>query len=132
MSEFSNAFASAILNYIRSGTALPAAGALTVALHNGDPGAQGLNNDVTATIRAAGKAPVSFGAIQNRAIANDAIVDFGSSAGNVTGNVSHFSVWSGTLCVGVSPLAAAKSVVTGAPVTFPVGSLIVDLGFALS
>lgn len=133
MSEFGTAFANGILGYIRNGAAMPAHGALTLGLHNADPGPTGAANEITTTIRAGGRPGVSFGAPANRQMTNDAIVDFGASAGNVAGGgVTHYTLWMGATCVGVTPLAVAKTVAQGAPVSFPVGTVVLDLAFALT
>jgi hypothetical protein len=123
-SELSDYTVNALLNWIR-GTAMPAAPAgVYVALHNGDCGVNGTGGtDVTATINAAGRVAITFGAVASREIANNAVADFGDAdAGATINSVSFWTAQSGGSCIGYTPLAAPLVVTTGLPVKVPIGN----------
>lgn len=96
MSGLSTYLQSAILAWVK-GTAMPTAPtAVYVALFSADPTDAGtLTNEVTTTVRAAGRVAATFGAISTAggasAISNSAAVDFGTAAGGVV--VSDFGIF---------------------------------------
>lgn len=123
-SELSNYLAGAILGWI-AGTEMPAEGDVYVALYNGDPTATGTGGtEVTEDIRPSGRMAVSFGAVASRQITNDADLDFGMSAGEVT--VTHaalFDAASGGNMLMYTPLDNTRNVEQGDPVVIPSGDL---------
>jgi hypothetical protein len=115
-----------ILNWI-GGSAAPAAPTLYVLLWDGDPLTTG--TDVTATIRAAGGLPVTFGTATNGSFSNSAAVDFGNADG--AADITHFSIntaadGSGTTWH-TNTVASSKNVNAGDPVNFPTGAIQVTI-----
>lgn len=114
-----------------SGTAMPAAPTLSVALFNGDPRTTGA--EVTTTIRVAGRVPPTWGAVPNdgttNTLANSAIADFGAAAGAAT--VTHVALFdastSGNM-ISVDALAAPETIAALDPVSFPIASLNFTIG----
>ena len=118
----------ALCNWIK-GTAMPAPPAgLYVALFNGDPtdtGAAAI--EVTTTIRAVGRAVVTFGAISGGGtMSNSAIVNFGNAAGGAT--VSHFGIYNfasaGNLLGSGSIGGGPQAITAGTAVSFAAGALV--------
>lgn len=131
----SNYLEDKVLNWALNGVTMGTApAAVYVALYNGDPldtGAGGAA--VTTTIRPAGRPAASFGNTPAtnagaNTVANDAVVDFGVAAGGAT--VTHFAVFdaaSGGNMLYSSPITGApKTIIAGANVTFPIGTLIIS------
>lgn len=119
----------AVLNYVK-GTAFPAApAAVYVALFNGDPtdAATG-GTEVTATVRAAGRVAVTFGAIAAKTMSNSGVVDFGNAAGGT--NVTHFAIFSaqtgGNLLYTAPLTGGTQTINTGNPTSFAVGAISVS------
>lgn len=132
MSGKSNYLEGLILNWAYNGQAMPSAPAsVYVGLFNGDPGDDGLGGtEVTTTIRAAGRVAASFGSVVSGpgadAVANDALVDFGSAEGAAT--FSHFGTFDAASAGNMlhyGPIADGSDIVVGAgtAVRFPVGDL---------
>lgn len=128
MSGFSTGYANRYLNYARGTAPATAPTALYVALYNGDPGDDGAGGtDITTTIAAA-RVVATFGAPASKAIANDAVVDFGAALADA--HATHFGVWDATTAgnfIGGAALTTAHDITTGAPVQFDVGTL--TIGF---
>ena len=131
MSGFSTYLQSAVLNWIR-GTAMPTAPtAIYVALFSADPTDAGtLTNEVTTTIRTAGRVAANFGAVATASgtgtIANTAIVDFGTAAGSAT--VTWFGIFDAATngnMIGSGTIASG-TVNQGNAVSFAVGALTVS------
>jgi hypothetical protein len=131
MAGFSTYFQSAILNWIK-GTAMPTApAAVYVALFSADPTDAGtLTNEVTTTIRTAGRVAAPFGAVSTASgtgtIANSAIVDFGTAAGSAT--VTHFGIFDAATAGNMlgSGTISGGAIATGNGVTFAAGALTVS------
>lgn len=126
MAGFSTYLQDKLLNWIK-GTAFGAApSSVYVALFSADPTDAGtLTNEVTTTVRVAGRVAATFGAVTSGAtssIANSADVDFGTAAGGAT--VTHFGVFdaasagnmlgSGTISGGTITAGNAVKFATGA------------------
>lgn len=128
---FSNYMEGLVSDWL-TGSAMPAAPAgLYVGLFTSDPTDAGGGGEVTTTVRAAGRAAATFGAGADDGAGgtkktNTVAVDFGQSAGDVAGTVTHFGIFdagaAGNLLLH-GALDAAKPVTTGDPVVFPIGSL---------
>lgn len=126
-------FADAILNWLR-GTTFPAAPVTNVflSLHSGDPGALGVNNDVTTTI-ASGRATLALanlttpaaGSPSGRVISNVSAVNFTNSA-LADATLTYFGVWSAIsagnfLVSGI--LSPPANILTGDIVEFAAGQM---------
>lgn len=130
MPGFSNYTENLVLNWIGNGGTL-AAITPYIALFSTAPADDGTGaTEVTTTIRTAGRVAASFGNTPTNStgansIANDAVVDFGTAVGGAT--VNAFGIYdavSGGNLIGVGTITGAPvTVVTGAAVTFPIGSL---------
>ncbi|HEX8414603.1 MAG TPA: hypothetical protein VF637_12075 [Sphingomicrobium sp.] len=131
MAGFSTYLQAAILGWIK-GTAMPAApSAVYVALFSADPTDAGtLTNEVTTTIRAAGRVAATFGAVSTGSgtgtIANSAAVDFGTAAGGAT--VTHFGVFDAASAGNMlgSGTITGGTISTGNAVSFAAGSLTIS------
>lgn len=128
MAGFSTYLQERLLGWVR-GTAMPTApSAVYVALFSADPTDAGsLTNEVTTTVRTAGRVATTFGAPTTASgtstIANSAVVDFGTAAGSV--NVTHFGVFdaaTGGNMLGSSTLTGGN-VVAGTGYRFDPGAL---------
>lgn len=121
MAGFSTYLQNAILAWAK-GTAMPTAPATVyVALFSADPTDAGtLTNEVTTTIRPAGRVAATFGAVSTASgtstIANSADVDFGTAAGG--GTVTHFGLFDAA--TGGNMLGSTT--VTGGPITVAAGT----------
>lgn len=127
MSGFSTYLQTAVLNWVK-GTAMPTAPTTVyVALFSADPTDAGsLTNEVTTTVRTAGRVAAVFGTITTASgtstMTNSAVVDFGTAAGAAT--VTWFGVFdaatagnmlgSGTVTGGNIAQGNAVSYATGA------------------
>lgn len=115
------------LNWLK-GTQMPTPpSALYVGLFSADPTDAGLTaNEVTTTIRPAGRVTATFGAISGTntsTMTNNAVVDFGSAAGGAT--VTYFGVFdaaSGGNMLGSGSIAGG-TVATANAVSFAAGAL---------
>jgi|SRR5215217_442246 len=127
-SELSNYLANEILDWLKAGAMPTAPATVYVALFSADPTAAGtLTNEVTTTIRVAGRVGVTWGAVTSRAITNSADVDFGAAAGGAS--VTHFGLFDASSAgnmLGWSPLDTPRTIVAADPVVFPTGSLNVN------
>lgn len=131
MPGFSTYFQNLGLNYLR-GTAPPTApAAVYVALFSADPTDAGsLTNEVTTTVRTAGRVAGTFGAPTTTSttstIANSAIVDFGQAAG--AANVTFFGLFDGA--TGGNMLASGAvtggNIAQGNAVSYAVGALTIS------
>ena len=128
MPGFSTYLQNAILNWTK-GTAMPTApAAVYVGLFSADPTDAGtLTNEVTTTVRTAGRLAVPFGSITTGSgasvMANTADVDFGPAAGSTT--VTYFGVFDAAsagnmLASGTIP---SGSITSGTDYKFAAGSL---------
>ncbi len=131
MAGFSTYTQTALLNWIK-GSAMPTApAAVYVALFSADPTDAGtLTNEVTTTVRTAGRVAATFGTVNTSAgtgtIANNAAVDFGTAAGAAT--VTWFGIFDATTggnMIGSGTIAAG-SIAAGNAVSFAVGALTVS------
>ena len=125
MTAFSNYLEDQILNWIKGTSFASAPVNVYVALFNGDPTDTGTGGtEVTTIIRPAGRVTVTFGALSGGSMSNNAIIDFGNSAGSTT--VDHVAIYdavsSGNLLMH-GALTSSKSVMTSDPVSFPIGDL---------
>lgn len=128
MSGFSTYLQTAHLNWIK-GTAMPTAPtAVYVALFSADPTDAGtLTNEVTTTIRTAGRPTATFGAVSTASgtstIANSAVVDFGNSAGSAT--VTYFGIFDAATNGNMlgSGTVSNGTISTGNAVSYAVGAL---------
>ena len=131
-SEISTYLTNAVLAWIKGGAMPTAPTAVYMSLHNGDCGPDGTSGtDVTTTVRVAGRVEVTFGAVAARKMSNDAIVDFGNSAGAVTVNSAAF--WTDAVadeCLGASLLPAPLEITVDLPVKVPVGNA--SFGFPIA
>lgn len=126
MSGFSNYLADRIINTDLDGA--------FVALFNGDPTDTGSGGtEVTTTIRAAGRVPISLGAPTGssgtRSAVNDAVVDFGDADGAVA-SVTHFALFDATTggnLLASGQLSAPQTIAANNPVRFAVGALTVSV-----
>lgn len=136
MAGLSNYTEAKLLNWMLNATTMGTAPAgVYVALFNGDPTDAGSGGaDVTLTIRPAGRVAASFDTAAAAeagaaSVANDAVVDFGVSAG--AASVTHFALYdsaaAGNMLVAGTITAAPKNIIAGANVTFPVGSITVSV-----
>lgn len=128
MAGFSTYLQSAVLNWVK-GTAMPAApSTVFVALFSADPTDAGLTtNEVTTTVRPAGRVAVTFGTLTTAAgtttMANSAVADFGTAAG--AANATWFGVFTaatGGNMLGSDTLSGGN-IAQGNAVSFPAGSL---------
>lgn len=127
-SELSNYLANEILGWIK-GEAMPTAPATVyIALFSADPTAAGtLTNEVTTTIRTAGRVAVDWGTVASRALANDADIDFGASVGTAT--ITYGAIMDAATAGNMlswSPLTVTRAVVPGDPVVIPIGDCAVN------
>ena len=132
---FSTYLKNLLLNWTSRGVAMPAAPTnLHMSLHNGNPTGTGLVADVTTTVRVAGRISIantsSWNAIggtgETRETTNSILLDFGNSAGAVSGQVTHAALWdaaSGGNCLEFTPLITPITVLTGTPVSVLIGNL---------
>lgn len=124
MSGFSNYLADRVITEDLDGA--------YVGLFVGDPTDTG-SGGVEASATIGGRELISLGAITGtgtRTAANDAAVDFGNSAGTVSGSVSHFGLFdalTGGNLLFSNALITPQPVVTGNPVSFEVGVLTVSV-----
>lgn len=128
MSGLSTYLQNAVLAWMK-GTAMPTAPtAVYVALFSADPTDAGtLTNEVTTTVRAAGRVAATFGATSTASgastIANNAVVDFGTAAGAAT--VTWFGIFdaaTGGNMLGSGTIASGN-IAQGNAVSFAVGAL---------
>jgi len=105
-----------------------------MSLHNGNPTGTGLVADVTTTVRVAGRISIantsSWSAIggtgEVRETTNSILLDFGASAGVVSGQVTHAALWDadvGGNCLEFTPLITPITVGIGTPVSILIGNL---------
>jgi len=128
MTGFSTYLQTAIDNWAK-GTAFPAAPAgVYVALFSADPTDAGsLTNEVTTTVRTAGRVLATFGAVSTASgtstISNSGIVDFGNAAGAAT--VTYFGLFDATTGGNMlgSGTISGGSILSGNAVSFAVGAL---------
>lgn len=122
MSNASNYFETAVCNVLR-GQALSGITPY-VALFDGDPGEDGTGaNEVTATVRPAGRVAAGFGAPTDGAMANAATVDFGNADGAATvAGYGFFDAQSGGNFIAGKAIAS-QSISAGNPVSFAAGAL---------
>jgi hypothetical protein len=129
--------ADANLNWIR-GTAFPAALAsdVFISLHGADPGYNGVNADVTATLIPAGRVacpianfttPVDGPNAKSRQISNSVLISLTESAAGPAA-VTYFGLWSAQsggnfLAYGLVSLPA--NFLAGDIIRFPVGGLVI-------
>lgn len=127
-SELSNYLANEILGFFK-GEAMPTAPATVyVALFSADPTAAGtLTNEVTTTIRVAGRVAIDWGDVTSRALANDAAVNFGNAAGGAS--ITHGAIMDAASAGNMlawSPLTTPRTVIAGDPVVIPIGDVSVN------
>jgi hypothetical protein len=125
MSGNSTYLGNAILNWVK-GSAMPTAPTTVyVGLFNGDPTDSGSGGtEVTTTIRVAGRVAVTFGTVASKAMANNAIVNFGAAAAGAT--VTHFGVFDAASAgnmLGSNALSGGGTISAGASVSFASGAL---------
>ena len=129
---YSTYFRDALLNWYTQSAAFPTAPAtLYFSAHTADPTRTGTVAEVTTTIRPAGRpalAATNWDAIATVAGAREtkttAIIDFGNSAGAVSGDVTHAAIWdaaSGGNCLEIQQLPAPIPVGLGTLVQVPIG-----------
>jgi len=131
MSGFSTYLQNAVLNWVK-GTAMPTApAAVYVALFSADPTDAGtLTNEVTTTVRTAGRVAATFGTITTASgastIANSAIVDFGTAAGAAT--VTWFGIFDAATAGNMlgSGTVTGGNIATGNAVSYAVGAFTVS------
>lgn len=125
--SFSDYLENALLNHLR-GSAYSVPAGLYIGLFSSAEGDAGGGTEVTTTIRPAGRVATTFGAAAGGSMSNNAIADFGVSAGAAT--VSYFGVFdaasAGNLLF-AGPVTTTLSVTAGINVSWPVGSLVVAL-----
>jgi hypothetical protein len=127
MAGFSDYLENKILDHLR-GVAFAIPAGLYVALYSAAPTDAGGGTEVTTTIRAAGRPAASFGAAAAGTMGNNAIVDFGASAGSAT--VTHFALFDATTAGNMLAWGAVTTQLAITPsitVTFPIGTLTVAL-----
>lgn len=129
MSDFSNYMEGNIANWLR-GVQMPTPPtALYVALFSANPGEAGsLANEVTTTVRAAGRPVLTLGAHTDGVMTNSADADFGASAGTVT--VTHFAIMDAASAGNVlmfKAFATAQQIQATNPVKFASGALTVTI-----
>ena len=129
MAGLSTYLQEALLGWVR-GAAMPAApAAIYVGLFSADPTDAGsLANEVTATIRTAGRVAATFGAPATSAgastIENNAVVSFGGAAGPAT--VTHFALFdaaSGGNMLGSAAVGGGGAIAAGSTVRYAAGAL---------
>lgn len=129
MGELTDATKNTLLDWITGKTTPAAVTTRYVALFNGDP--QGAGNEVTATIRPAGRVALtaSMDAASGGSAANTVAVDFGAADAGAT--VSHFAIMdtaSGGNVIGSDALTGGSQTIgAGADVAFAIGELTVEL-----
>jgi hypothetical protein len=104
------------------------AGTRYVALHTGDPGATGANNEVGAGVGYAREAATFSGSGRSRS--NDADVVFGPASGGGFGTVSHISIWdaaSAGNCLWYGAADDSQAVALGVTGTLVAGDLVVSI-----
>lgn len=130
---FSQYFSDQTLNWFRGTTvAAPPSTNVYLSIHEGDPGATGVNGDVSTAV-AGGRATVPISALGapagapggGRIISNTSLITVTSSATD-TAAVTHFGIWDADtagnfLCFGI--LAQPVNVLVGDLLRFPVGEL---------
>lgn len=115
-----------ICNWIKGSAAPSAPAALYMSLWNGDP--SGAGSDVTATIRAAGRVAITFGAVTDGVFSNSAEIDFGLADAGAT--VTHFRIYdaaSGGNAIGEAALDNSKTILANDPVKFPVSGITITI-----
>jgi hypothetical protein len=125
MSGNSTYLGNAILNWVK-GSAMPTAPTTVyVGLFNGDPTDSGSGGtEVTTTIRVAGRVAVTFGTVASKAMAINAIVNFGAAAAGAT--VTHFGVFDAASAgnmLGSNAVSGGGTISAGASVSFASGAL---------
>lgn len=132
--SFSNYAEKAILDHVYGPTPMTAPSARYVSLHSSDPGETGANELASThgyTRRAATFDAATSGAGTTQ---NSGAVTF-TNTGTVAVTddwvqATYFCVWdalSGGNCLGIGPLAVAKTVEAGDSATFAIGALVVSL-----
>lgn len=136
MAGKSNYLEDKLLNWLK-GTSMGASpSGLYVGLFTADPTDAGTTtNEVTTTIRPAGRVAATFGAITTgsaaNSMANSSAVDFGNAAAAPGADVTHFGIFdavSGGNMLYSEALTTARSVVLGAAVSFAIGTLMIAEG----
>ena len=129
MSGLSTYLATEYLNWLNGIPPDTAPTAVYVALFDGDPTDAGNGGtEVTEDVRTAGRVEVTFGAIANKAMSNDAEIDFGEAAG--AAEVDYFAIFdadTGGNMLASNALETPRSITAGDPVKFAVGDITVDL-----
>ena len=130
----SNYLEGKILNWLK-GTAFGTAPAgLYVGLFTADPTDAGATTDeVTTTVRAAGRPAVSLGTLSSGTgadtLANSAIVDFGAAAGAPGSAVTHVGIFDAASAGNMlysAALTTPRTVTVGAAVSFPIGAIVIS------
>lgn len=120
-----------LLNWLK-GTAMGSSPtALYVGLFTADPTDAGsLTNEVTTTIRTAGRVAATFGNISTSSgtgsMSNSAAVGFGSAAGVPSGAVTHFGIFDAVSAGNMlysAALDTPRTITLGADVSFAIGAL---------
>lgn len=130
MAGFSTYLQDKVLNWIKGTAFGTAPTSVYVALFSADPTDAGtLTNEVTTTIRAAGRVAASFGAVSSgstSSIVNSADVDFGTAAGGAT--VTHFGVFDAASAGNMlgSGTISGGTISTGNAVKFASGALTIS------
>lgn len=123
ITRFSIYLADAIINWFK-GTTMPSAPATVYAGWFTTLDASGTGAEVTPSIRVAGRVSVSFGTVTDEGTAkllrNNAIVDFGSSAGTVLG-VNILGLWTASTSGNLIGFAVTdpRDILSGQPVNLP-------------
>jgi len=128
---FSTYLRDALLNWYKGGAFPTAPATLYFSAHTADPTRTGTVAEVTITIRPAGRpalAATNWDAIATVAGAREtkttAIIDFGNSAGTVSGDVNYAAIWDadvGGNCLEIQQLPAPIPVGIGTLVQVPIG-----------
>lgn len=130
MAGFSTYLQDKLLNWIKGTAFGTAPTSVYVALFSADPTDAGtLTNEVTTTIRVAGRVAATFGTVTSGAtssIANSADVDFGTAAGGAT--VTHFGVFDAASAGNMlgSGTISGGTITTGNAVKFVAGALTIS------
>ncbi len=124
-----NYLADATLNHVHRNTAYTSPTTVYVALFTTATGDDGSGTECTGTDYA--RVAVTFGAPSGtpRQIANSAIVDFGTDSDGSFGALTHFAIYDAATAGNMlehDALTTAKTPAAGDPVTFPVGTLVIN------
>lgn len=122
-----------LLNWLK-GTAMGSSPtALYVGLFTADPTDAGtLTNEVTTTIRPAGRVAATFGSVSTAggsgSMANSASVGFGSAEGVPGGAVTHFAIFDAVSAGNMlysAALDTPRTITLGADVSFAIGAMVI-------